>query len=517
MASVLIIDDDKIICDILSDIVKQMGHDVICAFSLKDGLKEAYSKAFDVVFLDVRLPDGNGLNALPEIGQTPSLPEVIIITGKGDPDGAELAIKSGAWDYIEKPSSIKQITLPLVRALQYREEKTSKPVGVLKLDGIIGKTPQMKACFDLVAQGANSDAGVLITGETGTGKELFAQAIHANSPRANKSFVVVDCAALPETLVESVLFGHEKGAFTGADRAQEGLIRQADEGTLFLDEVGELPMPVQKAFLRVLQERRFRPVGGKKEIKSNFRIIAATNRDLHEMVKDGQFRNDLLFRLKSITMNLPSLREHREDIGELTLSYIIKLCKRYGMETKGFSPEFLEMLVVHDWPGNVRELVNILEGALAAARYSPILFPKHLPVHMRVHAAQTSVGNGLTCLRATHRQGGKDSQIEGSGLSAPACPGTADRCDAQAGLSWSPSAIGFASGECRAGLSTLREFRETGIAELERQYLKELTLLTQGNVKKACQISGLSRSRLYTLLKKCEISGSRRISSVISH
>jgi two-component system NtrC family response regulator len=473
MASVLIIDDDKILCDMLSGMVSRMGHDVICAFSLKDGLKEAYSKAFDVVFLDVRLPDGNGLNALPEIGRTPSLPEVIIITGKGDPDGAELAIKSGAWDYIEKSSSIKQITLSLVRAMQYREEKIAKPVGVLKLDGIIGKTPQMKACFDLVAQGANSDAGVLITGETGTGKELFARAIHANSPRADKSFVVVDCAALPETLVESVLFGHEKGAFTGADRAQEGLIRQADEGTLFLDEVGELPMPVQKAFLRVLQERRFRPVGGKKEIKSNFRIIAATNRDLHEMVK------------------------HREDIGEIALYYISKLCKRYGMETKGFSTEFLEMLVAHDWPGNVRELVNILEGALAAARYSPILFPKHLPVHMRVQMAQTSVGNGLRS---------KDSQIEGSGLSA---------CDAQAGLSGSPSAIGFASGECRAGLPTLREFRETGIDELERQYLKELTLLTQGNVKKACQISGLSRSRLYTLLKKCKISDSGRVYSVI--
>jgi two-component system NtrC family response regulator len=470
MASVLIIDDDKILCDMLSGMVSRMGHDVICAFSLKDGLKEAYSKAFDVVFLDVRLPDGNGLNALPEIGRTPSLPEVIII---------------------------KQITLSLVRAMQYREEKIAKPVGVLKLDGIIGKTPQMKACFDLVAQGANSDAGVLITGETGTGKELFARAIHANSPRADKSFVVVDCAALPETLVESVLFGHEKGAFTGADRAQEGLIRQADEGTLFLDEVGELPMPVQKAFLRVLQERRFRPVGGKKEIKSNFRIIAATNRDLHEMVKHGQFRNDLFFRLKSITMNLPPLREHREDIGEIALYYISKLCKRYGMETKGFSTEFLEMLVAHDWPGNVRELVNILEGALAAARYSPILFPKHLPVHMRVQMAQTSVGNGLRS---------KDSQIEGSGLSA---------CDAQAGLSGSPSAIGFASGECRAGLPTLREFRETGIDELERQYLKELTLLTQGNVKKACQISGLSRSRLYTLLKKCKISDSGRVYSVI--
>ena len=475
MASILIIDDDKMICDMMSDMVRRIGHDVICAFSLKDGLEKAYSKAFDVVFLDVRLPDGNGLNALSKIGQAPSLPEVIIITGQGDPDGAELAIKSGAWDYIEKTSSIKQITLSLVRAMQYREEKIAKPIGVLNRDGIIGKAPTMKACFDLVAQGANSNAGVLITGETGTGKELFAQAIHANSPRADKSFVVVDCAALPETLVESVLFGHGKGAFTGADRAQEGLIRQSDGGTLFLDEIGELPMPVQKAFLRVLQEHRFRPVGEKKEIKSNFRTIAATNRNLDEMVRHGQFRNDLLFRLKSITMNLPTLRERSEDIRELVLYYISELCKRYGIKTKGFSPEFLETLVAHNWPGNVRELVNILERALATARYSPTLFPKHLPVHMRVRVAQTPVGN---------RPRGKDSQKEDSGFSG--------------------------------SLPTLRKFRETGIAELEQRYLKELTLLTQGNVKKACQISGLSRSRFYALLKKCEISGSGHISSVIS-
>ncbi|MBW2664179.1 MAG: sigma-54-dependent Fis family transcriptional regulator, partial [Deltaproteobacteria bacterium] len=480
---VLIIDDDKMLCDTLSDMVKQMGHGVICAFSLANGLKEAYSKAVDVVFLDVRLPDGNGLDVLQEIKQMPSLPEVIIITGEGDLDGAELAIKTGAWDYIEKLSSIKQIALSLVRALQYRKEKTAKPVAALKLDGIIGKSPQIKACFDLVAQGANSDAGVLITGETGTGKELFAQAVHANSSRADKSFVVVDCATLPETLVENVLFGHEKGAFTGADRAQEGLISQADGGTLFLDEIGELPMPVQKAFLRVLQERYFRPVGGKKEIKSNFRTIVATNRDLHEMVKAGRFRNDLLFRLESIAMNLPTLRERPEDIRELTLYFIDKLCERYETETKGFSPEFLEMLVAYNWPGNVRELVNILESALAAARYSSTLFPKHLPVHMRVQAAQISLCNGVTCLRATRRRGSKNSQREVSGLSG--------------------------------SLPTLRKFRETGIAELERRYLKELTLLTQGNIKKACRISGLSRSRLYALLKKCEISGFGRIPSDI--
>jgi len=194
----------------------------------------------------------------PMIRQTPSMPEVIIITGAGDPDGAELAIKSGAWDYIQKPSSIEAMTLPLVRALQYREEKKSKkPPVALKREHIVGNSPHMKRCLDLLAQAANSEASVLITGETGTGKEVFAKAIHANSSRADKSLVVVDCTALPETLVESVLFGHEKGAFTGADKAHVGLVKQADGGTLFLDEVGELPRSIQKSFLRVLQEQSF--------------------------------------------------------------------------------------------------------------------------------------------------------------------------------------------------------------------------------------------------------------------
>ena len=235
-----------------------------------------------MVFLDVRMPDGDGLAMLPLIQAARSAPEIIIMTGFGNASGAELAITSGAWDYIEKGSSVKEITLSLVRALEYRKQKRSsnstRNVVMLKRDAIIGISPAIKACLEQVAQAAECDASVLVTGETGSGKELFARAIHENSRRAPKPFVVVDCAALPDTLVESLLFGHEKGAFTGAEQSRSGLVAQANGGTLFLDEVGELPLSMQKAFLRVLQEHRFRPVGSHREVCSDFRLVAATNR-----------------------------------------------------------------------------------------------------------------------------------------------------------------------------------------------------------------------------------------------
>jgi two-component system NtrC family response regulator len=296
VADVLIIDDDPKINGILSRIVHSMGHETEQALTLHDGLQSVRKNDFDVVFLDLTLPDGNGLRILPDILATPSSPEVIIVTGTGDQRGAEVAFKHGAWAYVQKPFLIEDVALPFTRALQYREEKRAgeKPK-VLIRDGIIGYSPAILASFDAVAQAAVTDASVLITGETGTGKELFARAIHNNSRRTDGSFVVVDCTALPEHLVESTLFGHEKGAFTGANRSSIGLVRQADGGTLFLDEIGELPLSIQKSFLRVLQEHRFRPIGGQKEITSHFRLVAATNRDLDAMVEAGQFRHDLLF------------------------------------------------------------------------------------------------------------------------------------------------------------------------------------------------------------------------------
>jgi two-component system NtrC family response regulator len=259
------------------------------------------------------MPDGNGLDYLPSLREASSSPEVIIITGAGDPDGAELAIKSGAWDYVQKgATSIKDMMLPLTRAMEYiKEKRTKRPPIVLKRAGIAGDSRAIRECLDLVSQAASSQTSVLLTGETGTGKELFARAIHENSSRASKSMVVVDCTALPDTLVEGLLFGHEKGAFTGADKTQEGLIQQADGGTLFLDEIGELPLTVQKTFLRVFAGTPFSTDGGQKERESDFRLVAATNRDLEQMVREGQFRQDLLYRLKAFSIELPPLREHR--------------------------------------------------------------------------------------------------------------------------------------------------------------------------------------------------------------
>jgi len=468
MGNVLIIDDDELFCEMLSDMVTDMGHGVKFTQSLNEGVVEAISGSYDVVFLDVRMPDGSGLRALPKIRELTDPPEVIIITGAGDPDGAELALVNGAWDYIEKQSSIKRMTLPLVRALQYREEKkVKKPAVALKLEGIVGDSLKMQACYNVVAQAADSDANVLIFGETGTGKELFARAVHANSHRSNKNFVMVDCAALPESLVETALFGNEKGAFTGADKPRIGLIKQADGGTLFLDEVGELPLIMQKAFLLVLQERRFRPLGARQEVESNFRLLAATNRDLDQAVAEGTFRKDLLFRLRSLSLTLPPLRDHLEDIKDLVLFHTDKLCESYGIPQKGFAPEFFECLLAFRWPGNVRELINTLDRAIAEARHEPTLYPNHLPGHIRIQAARNTVIREI--------------------------PGLSPASAASAGVN----------------LPKLRDYREAAVAQAERDYLKELMVLAKNDLLEACRISDLSQPRLYALLKKHRVSRSK--------
>ncbi|MBN2419275.1 MAG: sigma-54-dependent Fis family transcriptional regulator [Deltaproteobacteria bacterium] len=468
MAKILVIDDDKAICTSLQVAIRRMSHEAEYVHTLLDGQEKALTKTFDVILLDVNLPDGNGLSMLPRLRSNPSYPEVIIMTGEGDPDGAELAIKNGAWDYIEKPLSVESMTLPLTRALQYREEKkVASSSIVLKREGIIGECAKIRHCLDQVAQAALSDVSVLITGETGTGKELFASAIHDNSGRRDNNFVIVDCAALPETLVESTLFGHVKGSFTGADRDKEGLIKQADKGTLFLDEIGELPMSVQKTFLRVLQERKFRPVGGKEEIKSDFRLIAATNRNLDQMIIEHRFRQDLLFRIQSLPICLPPLRERVQDIKELAMNIIIKACERERIGTKGFSPEFIKTLEVYNWPGNVRELVNALEGAISKARYEPTLFPKHLSDQIRINLARSSISDHPD---RVVKSGSKIDNLM-------------------------PRLI-----------PTIKEFRENIIYENEKKYIKELLSITKGNIKEACRIAGLGRARLYGLMKNYGIS-----------
>ncbi|MEE8435303.1 MAG: sigma-54 dependent transcriptional regulator [bacterium] len=464
MANVLLIDDNEEVCKSMTAIIEHLGLEAESAYTLEAGWDAASTGTFDVVFLDVRMPDGDGLSMLPRIREIPDAPEVIIMTGFGEPDGAELAIKNGAWDYIEKPSSHEQLILALSRAVQFREgRQTRKPPVALKREGIIGESRQMSVCFDRLAETAATDANVLITGETGTGKERFAWAVHQNSSRADKPFVIVDCAALPESLAESVLFGHEKGAYTGADKARSGLIKQAHRGTLFLDEVGELSVGLQKSFLRVLDTHRYITLGGQHESESDFRLVAATNRDLDEMVRLGQFREDLLFRLRSLFIELPPLRKHPDDIKELVVFYLNEICERHQKATKGFTPEFFAMLAAYHWPGNVRELVHCMEMTYATAQQDTVLMTWHLPTHIRVQAAKKALSTKKDKVHA------KDPRPGNSSLEA--IP------------SWS-------------------DFK----TENERRYLKELIGLTGWDVRKASRIASLSRPRLYELLHKHGIS-----------
>ncbi len=328
---------------------------------------------------------------------------------------------------------------------------------------IIGNSPRLKDCLASVFLAADTDANVLLVGETGTGKELFARAIHNASRRKPGPMVVVDCTSLPKTLVESLLFGHAKGSFTDAGTTHQGLIHQAHTGTLFLDEVGELPLSLQKVFLRVLEEHRFRPIGSDQEVKSDFRLVAATNRNLEEMVGRGQFRADLLFRLKSYLIEIPPLRERADDVMELASSHMDNLCAKYQISPKRFAPDFLQTLSRYPWPGNVRELASALEHSLFAARYETHLFAKHLPNHIRSCVMKNSL----------RRHSIARPDLTRSFLRE---------------------------------LPNLHDFREDIFCQAEIQYLHDLMTMSNKDINAACRLSGLSRSRLYALLKKHAIS-----------
>ena len=464
MAHILVIDDDVSICRMVERIAERAGHRAMAATTLHAGLDLVSTEPVDMVFLDVRLPDGNGIETISAIQEADPSPEVIIITGAAEPDGAELAIRSGAWDYIEKPFAFTEVLLPIQQVLRYREQKAAhaSPVA-LKLPGIVGRCHKMTQAYDMLAKAAGSGASVLLTGETGTGKELFARAVHENSSRAKGPFVAVDCGALAETLVESTLFGHEKGAFTGASSSRAGMFKEADGGTILLDEIGELTLDVQKKLLRVLQEGTFRPVGGRKDASSDFRLIAATNRDIERMVEEETFRGDLFYRLRSILIHLPPLREREGDIRDLAMHYMQIYCDRYGMGTKGFCPEFFEAITHYPWPGNVRELAHALEHAVSVAREEPTLFRIHLPVHIRADMARK----------------GLEKAPPAQPLPPPPVPGAGPD-----------------------GLPPLKQAVET----TEKHYLFDLMQKSGGDVQRACEVSGLSRASLYSRLKKYGLS-----------
>ncbi len=463
MSKILIIDDELSMCMALVKSFERLGHFVGYSLTLNQGLDQIFSNEFDVVFLDVNLPDGNGVQAIETIKKHDTPPEIIIMTGVSDPQGAELAMKSRAWDYIQKGKSHKEFQFSMMRALEYRQEKQTRPhEKKLKNSAIIGSSPPIQACLDDILKASKNDIPILITGETGTGKELFAKAAHQNSLCSQKDFIVVDCASLPEHLVESVLFGHVKGAFTSADKDRTGLIKMADMGTLFLDEVGELPLVMQKKFVRVLQEKKFRPIGGKKEIKSNFRLISATHRNLSEMVQKGNFRQDFYFRIASLTIEIPPLRDRKSDIALLVAHYMDRKQTVIGQTPHKISKDFIRDLKGFNWPGNVRELFNAIDYASSDAFNESILFAKHLPDNIRIFNIKNKIE--------------EQTVLENNQQTTETVP---------------------------VENLSLKDY----IEQAKQKYIIDLMSHTNGDIKTACRLSQLSRGHLYSLLKKYNITG----------
>jgi len=371
---ILVVDDEQSMREFLDIMLKKEGYKVSLASNGEEVLKYIDKDIFDLVLLDIRMPKMDGIAVLKKIKSTSPETVVIMITAYASADTAIKAMKEGAYDYITKPFKVDEIKLIIKNALE--KKHLQKENVLLKqvvrdryvFENIIGQSPKMLALYDLLHKVAPTKTNVLITGESGTGKELVAKAIHFNSPRKEKPFVTLNCGAIPEALLESELFGHMKGAFTDAIATKKGLFEMADEGTIFLDEISELPLMMQVKLLRVLQDREFKRVGGTEDIRVDVRIIAATNKDLERAVKEKRFREDLYYRLNVIQIKLPSLRERREDIPVLAAHFLKRYSEELNKNISRISPEALHLLLNYEYPGNVRELQNIIERAVVISR-----------------------------------------------------------------------------------------------------------------------------------------------------
>lgn len=397
--SILVIDDEKHLCELLTDVLSRDEHRAQSAHTGADGLAllSAPDSDFDLVFTDMKLPDMTGIEVLKEVKRRKPQMPVVMMTGFATKETAVEAMRLGAYDYLAKPFNIADISLVARRALErnrlidenryLRTELRER----YNFDNIVGSSDLIQAAYVLAAKVANQNATVLITGESGTGKEMLARTIHYQSNRADKPFVKVNCAALPEHLLEDELFGHEKGSFTDAHMQRIGRFEWAHTGTLFLDEIGEVPPPVQVKLLRVLQEREFERIGSSKTIRVDVRIIAATNKDLHKAIHDGSFREDLFYRLNVVPIELPPLRERREDIPLLVEHFIKKYCEETGRNILHVDTAAMAMLQEHPWRGNIRELENCIERAVILAEDDTVE-ARHLllaPEGLNVQNAQT--------------------------------------------------------------------------------------------------------------------------------
>jgi len=395
VATLLLVDDDETFRKVLARELSRLGHDVATAGSGDEALRRVAEREPEVVLLDLRLPDRDGLEVLEAIHAASPGTDVIMLTGHGSIDTAIQAVRKGAFDYVAKPCPLDELEVRIQRALErqsLRRRASLLERGLTPPDvgsSFVGDSPEFRRLAQLLERVAPSDSTVLITGETGSGKEMVAKLVHARSPRRGRPFVVVECAALQESLLQSELFGHERGAFTGADRAKPGLFEVAHGGTIFLDEIGEVSQATQVKLLRVLDTSTFRHVGGTAEIRVDVRVLAATNRDLPALVKQGLFREDLYYRLSTIAVEVPALRERRGDVARLALHFVAALNERYGTERR-LGDRALALLERHDWPGNVRELQHAIEAAMVVCDGEEIL-PGHLP---RALAAAPAVGAG---------------------------------------------------------------------------------------------------------------------------
>ncbi len=386
--TILVVEDEKVQLESIAGFLTKLGYQVLKSSRPVEALEIAREHAVDIVLTDFKMPGMTGVELLEELKKMNPGIEVIIMTAYGSVESATEAMKLGAIDYITKPIDLYQLKVMIRNTLErkvlvsenrlLRQQLSAR----FSFDGIVSQSSAMSQVLNIAGRVASSQATVLITGETGTGKELIAKAVHYAGPRRDKPFVAVNCAALSEHLLESELFGHEKGAFTGADRQRKGRFETAEGGTLFIDEVGEIPLALQVKLLRVLQEKSFERVGSSLTVPTNVRIVAATNRDLETLVREGKFREDFFYRLNVVAIQIPPLRERREDIPPLVETFIQRLATENGKRITGVSREAMDTLMKYSWPGNVRELENVIQQSIVLCRQE-IICSEDLP--LRVH------------------------------------------------------------------------------------------------------------------------------------
>jgi len=425
MPRILIVDDEAGMREFLSILLEREGFEVACAKDGQEALDAVRKGHFDLIISDLKMPAVDGVRLLDGVQKLRPETPVILITAHASAESAIEAMKLGAFDYLTKPFRVEEIRPIIARAL---EAKASRVSGVLSwsgeafpssVEGLIGRSAKMIELYKLISKVAAVSGTVLIIGESGTGKELVARTIHKNSERTAKPFMAISCGAIPETLLESELFGHVKGAFTGAVAAKAGLFEVADKGTVFLDEIGETSPAIQVKLLRVLQERVFRRVGGTEDVEVDVRVIAATHQDLMELIHRERFREDLYYRLNVIPIHLPPLRERREDIPLLAMNFLAKYSGENKRPIRGIAPEAMELFLGYDWPGNVRELENAIERAVALGT-GAVLTPENLPDQVRNPVPETDDQRPATGDRRSEtRDHGQGLQSPSSGLKSP--------------------------------------------------------------------------------------------------